>query len=48
MNSMERQKDMTVEHEPPRLEGVQYVTGEEWKSITNSSIKNEATGSKQK
>ena len=45
---MKRQKDMTMEHEPPRLEGVQYVTGEEWKSITNSSIKNEAIGSKQK
>ena len=25
MNSMKRQKDMTPEDEPPRLEGVQYA-----------------------
>ena len=29
---------MTPEDEPPRLEGVHYVTGEEWRAITNSSI----------
>ena len=28
MNSMKRQKDMTAEHEPPRLEGVWCATGE--------------------
>ena len=33
---------------PPRLESVQYVTGEEWRAITNSSSKNEATGPKLK
>ena len=26
-NSMKRQKDMTLEDEPPRSEGVQYATG---------------------
>ena len=37
MNSLKRQKDMTAEDEPPRLEGVQYATGMRWlKSITNS------------
>ena len=29
MNSMKRQKDMTLEDEPLRSEGVQYATGEE-------------------
>ena len=33
--------------EPPRSEGVQYATGEEWRT-TNSSRKNEAAGPKQK
>ena len=27
MNSMKRQKDMTLQDEPPRLEGVRYATG---------------------
>ena len=31
----------------PRLERVQYATGEEWRAITKSSSKNEAAGSKQ-
>ena len=31
-------KDMTLEDEPPRLTGVQYVTGEEWR---NNSRENE-------
>ena len=48
MNSMKRQKDMTPEDEPPRLEGVQYATGEEQRGITNCSRKNEAAGSKWK
>ena len=45
MNSMKRQKDMTLEDEPPGSEGVQYATGEEW---GNSSKKNGVTGPKQK
>ena len=32
MNSMKRQKDMTLKDEFPRLVGVQYVTGEEWRN----------------
>ena len=46
MNSMKRQKDMTLKDEPPRMEGVQYTTGEEWRAITNSSSKNEPAGPK--
>ena len=46
MNSMERQKDMTPEAEPPRSESVQYATGEEQRAITNISRKNEAAGPK--
>ena len=45
---MKRQKDMTPEDEHSRLEGVQYATGEEWSTITNSSRNNEADGPKQK
>ena len=41
MNSMKRQKGMMPEDEPPRLEGVQYATGDEWWAITNSSRRNE-------
>ena len=48
MNSMKRQKDMTPEDEPPRLVGVQYAPGEDWRAITNSSRKNEAAGPKWK
>ena len=48
MISMKRQKDMIPEDEPSRLEGVQYATGEEWRTITNSSRNNEADGPKQK
>ena len=47
MNSMKRQKDMTLKDESPRMEGVQYTTGEEWSAITNSSSKNEPAGPKQ-
>ena len=46
--SMKRQNDMTLENEAPRLEGVHYPTGEEWRAITNSSRKNEAAGPKWK
>ena len=45
MNSMKRQKDMTLEDKLPRSEGVQYATGEEWR---NSSRKNEGMEPKQK
>ena len=41
MNSMKRQKDMTLEDEPTRSEGVQRAAGEEQRAITNSSRKNE-------
>ena len=47
-DSTKRQKDMTMEDEPPWLEGVQYATGKEQRAITNSSRKNEVAGSKQK
>ena len=45
MNSMKRQKYMTLEDELPRSEGVQNATGEEWR---NSSRKNEEAGPKWK
>ena len=44
INSMKRQKDITPEDQIPRLIGVQYASGEEWREITNSSRKNEVTG----
>ena len=31
MNSMKRQKDITLKDEPPRSVGIQYATGEEWR-----------------
>ena len=45
MNSMKRQKDMTMKDELPRLVGAQYATGEEWR---NNSRKNEMMEKKQK
>ena len=39
------QKDRTLENELPRLVGVQYATGNQWR---NSSRKNEETEPKQK
>ena len=36
---------MTLKNEPPRSEGVQFATEEEWR---NSSRKNEEAGPKQK
>ena len=45
MNSMKRQKDMTLKDEPPRSIGVQYASGKEWR---NSSIRNEEAEPKQK
>ena len=40
---IKRQKDDT-EDEPPKLEGVQYTTAEEWRAITDSCSKNEVAG----
>ena len=40
MNSMTRQKYMTLEDELPRSEGVQHATREEQRAITNSPRKN--------
>ena len=48
MNSIKRQKDATPKDDPPRSEGVQNVTGEEWRAITKNYRKNEEDGSKQK
>ena len=45
MNSMKRQKDMTLKDEFPRSVGTQYATGEEWR---NNSRKNEEMEPKQK
>ena len=45
MNSMERQKDRTLKDELPRLGGVQYATGDQWR---NNSRKNEEMEPKQK
>ena len=44
MNSMKRQKDMTLKDELPRSVGAQYATGEEWR---NNSRKNEEMEPKQ-
>ena len=44
MNSMKRQKDMTLKHELLKSAGAQYATGEEWRS---NSRKNEETEPKQ-
>ena len=43
MNTMEKQKDMTLKDKLPRSVGAQYATGEEWR---NSSRENEETESK--
>ena len=48
MDSMKRQKDITLKDEPLRSVGVQYATGEEPRAVTNSSRKNEAAGPEQK
>ena len=44
MNSMKRQKGMTLNDELPRSVSAQYMTGEEWR---NNSRKNEETEPKQ-
>ena len=45
MNSIKRQKDVTLRDELPRSVGAPYATGEEWR---NSSRKNEETEPKRK
>ena len=45
MNSMKRQKSMTLKDELPRLVGAQYATGKEWR---NNSRNNEEMEPKQK
>ena len=45
MNSMKRQKDITLKDELPRLVGIQYVTGEEQ---SNNSRRTEEPEPKQK
>ena len=45
MNSMKRQKDMTLKGELFKLVGAQYATGDQW---INKSRKNEETEPKQK
>ena len=45
MNSMKRQKDMTLKDELPRSVGAQYATGVEWR---NNSRKYEKVEPKQK
>ena len=45
MNSMKRQKGMTLKDELPRSVGAQYATGEEWR---NNSKKNDEMEPKQK
>ena len=45
MNSMKRQKDMTLKDEIPRSVDAQYATGEEWR---NNSRYNEEMEQKQK
>ena len=45
MNSMKRQKDMTLKDELPRSGGAQYATRDQWR---NNTRKNEETEPKQK
>ena len=45
MNTMKRQKDMTLKDELPRSVGTQNATGDQWR---NNSRKNEETEPKQK
>ena len=45
MNSMKRQKGVTLKDELPRSVGAQYATGDQWR---NNSRKNEETEPTQK
>ena len=35
---MKRQKEMTLKDKPPRLVGVQYATGEEWRNSSRKKM----------
>ena len=37
MNSMKRQKNMTLKDKLPRLVGAQYATGKEWRNNSRNS-----------
>ena len=37
MNSVKRQKDMTLKDELPRSVGAQYATGDQWRSNSNKN-----------
>ena len=37
MDSMKRQKDMTLKDDLPRLGGAQYATGEEWRNNSRNN-----------
>ena len=37
MNCIKGEKDMTLKHESPRSEGVQYAPGEERRTTTNTN-----------
>ena len=41
MNSMKRQKDMTLKDEVPWLLGAQYATGEEWRNYSRNNVEME-------
>ena len=43
-STMKRQKDMILEYELPRLESVQYASGEDQGAITNNSRKMKQVG----
>ena len=45
MNTMEKQKDMTLKDKLPRSVGIQYATGDQWR---NNSRNNEGMEPKQK
>ena len=45
MNNMKRQKDRTLKDELPKLVGIQYATGDQWR---NNSRKNEGMEPKRK
>jgi len=37
VNSMKRQKDMTLKYKLPRSVSTQYATGEEWRNISRKN-----------
>ena len=48
MDRNKRLKDMMLEDEPLRSEGIQHATEEEWRTRTSSSRANEVVGPKPK